>query len=119
VNLVADTLSALAHESRRVLIQRLALGPATSGQLSELLTGTRPATVQHLRVLADSGLVRSTAVGRHHWYELSPGPLFELERWLTAINDVYAAAPTLTVPREPSPRKSSTIARPTPPEDSP
>jgi DNA-binding transcriptional ArsR family regulator len=92
---LADVLNALADPSRRVLLQRLAHGPATSGQLAELLSISRPATSQHLHVLQAAGLVRSTALGRHRWHELAPSPLYLVEQWVRGLADTWAAAPTL------------------------
>jgi DNA-binding transcriptional ArsR family regulator len=92
---VGTVLVALADPSRRALLQRLAHGPATSGQLAELLPMSRPATSQHLRVLAAAGLLRTTVRGRHHWHELSPHPLYDLENWARTLLDRWAAAPTL------------------------
>jgi DNA-binding transcriptional ArsR family regulator len=92
---LAAVLNALADPSRRVLLQRLAHGPATSGQLAELLSVSRPATSQHLQVLQAAGLVRSTALGRHRWHELAPGPLYLVEQWVRSLADTWAAAPTL------------------------
>ena len=40
---LSATLRALADPSRRAQLQRLSYGPATSGQLAELLTMSRPA----------------------------------------------------------------------------
>ncbi|MEV8510356.1 metalloregulator ArsR/SmtB family transcription factor [Actinoplanes sp. NPDC051475] len=92
---LAAVLGALADPSRRVLLQRLAHGPATSGQLAELLSVSRPATSQHLQVLQATGLVRATALGRHRWYELAPGPLYLVEQWVRGLADTWAAAPSL------------------------
>ena len=106
---LSAALSALADPSRRALLQRLAHGPATSGQLAELLSVSRPATSQHLGVLHVAGLVAATPVGRHRWQELSPSPIYLVEHWTSRLVETWAAAPTLrlTTPepareREPS-----------------
>jgi DNA-binding transcriptional ArsR family regulator len=91
-------LTALADPSRRALLQRLAHGPATSGQLAELLPMSRPAASQHLRVLAAAGLMVTTVRGRHHWHELSTARLAEIEHWVRTLVDTWTAAPTLTTP---------------------
>jgi DNA-binding transcriptional ArsR family regulator len=95
---VGTVLVALADPSRRALLQRLAHGPATSGQLAELLPMSRPATSQHVRVLAEAGLVRTTVQGRRHWHELAPGRLYDVESWVRLLLDRWAAAPTLLEP---------------------
>jgi DNA-binding transcriptional ArsR family regulator len=79
------TLTAVADPSRRRLLARLAQGPATTGQLADLLPMSRPAVSQHLRLLQDAGLVRTTAHGRHRWHELATDPLLEVVRWAGAL----------------------------------
>jgi DNA-binding transcriptional ArsR family regulator len=106
-DLLGATLSALADPSRRALLQRLAHGPATSGQLAELLPMSRPAASQHLRVLADAGLVATTVRGRQHWHELSTSRLAEIEHWIRTLVDTWTAAPTLTRHSNPAPEAST------------
>jgi DNA-binding transcriptional ArsR family regulator len=84
-------LAAVADRSRRVLLQRLAHGSATTGQLAELLPMSRPAVSQHLKVLQDADLVRTQTRGRHRWHELSPAPLAAIERWASALSARHAA----------------------------
>ena len=43
-----------------------------------------PSFVQHLGVLENCGLVRSTKQGRVRTYALAPQPLKEAENWLAA-----------------------------------
>lgn len=74
--------AALADGSRRTMVDRLSRGPATVKELAEPLTMTLPAVLQHLRVLEDSGLVRSRKVGRVRTCELSPEVLTAAERWI-------------------------------------
>jgi DNA-binding transcriptional ArsR family regulator len=92
---LSAAFAALADPSRRALLQRLAHGPATSGQLAELLSVSRPATSQHLRVLHDSGLVTTTPIGRHRWQELGPAPIYLVENWTGRLVETWAGAPTL------------------------
>jgi DNA-binding transcriptional ArsR family regulator len=84
-------LAAVADRSRRVLLQRLAHGLATTGQLAELLPMSRPAVSQHLKVLQDAGLVRTAASGRHRWHELVPGPLLLLQAWAAELIELPAS----------------------------
>ena len=93
---LSATLAALADPSRRALLQRLAHGPATSGQLAELLPISRPATSQHLRVLSSAGLMETTVRGRQHWHALSTAGLAEVEHWVRTVMEIWTAAPTLT-----------------------
>ncbi|WP_433291444.1 ArsR/SmtB family transcription factor [Actinoplanes sp. CA-030573] len=93
---LSSTLAALADPSRRALLQRLAHGPATSGQLAELLPISRPATSQHLRVLAEAGLMNTTVLGRQHWHTLSTSRLAEIEHWIRTLVTTFSTAPALS-----------------------
>ena len=50
-------LKALADDSRRTMLEALAGGPATAGELAALLPIARPGVSRHLRVLREAGLV--------------------------------------------------------------
>jgi DNA-binding transcriptional ArsR family regulator len=93
-------LVAVADPTRRAMLQRLAHGPATTGQLAELFPISRPAVSQHLRVLQDAGLVRTDARGRHRWHQLDPRPLERAGGWFRELVDRHASAPPLR-PEEP------------------
>jgi len=57
---------------------------------------SRPAVSQHLRVLRDAGLVRSSRVGRRRVYALDPTGFEPLERylewWWEGVLAAYATA---------------------------
>lgn len=74
-------LAAIADPTRRAMIQRLAHGPATTGQLAALFPISRPAVSQHLRLLRDAGLVRTGADRRGAPNELVAEQLVLVERW--------------------------------------
>jgi DNA-binding transcriptional ArsR family regulator len=93
--LLGPVWGAVADGSRRRLLARLAHGPATTGQLAELVPISRPAVSQHLKVLLDAGLIRTTVVGRHRWHELSPDPLRAVARWATELVARHDHAPPL------------------------
>ena len=50
-------LRPVADESRRTLLEALAAGPASAGDLAALLPLARPGVSRHLRVLQEAGLV--------------------------------------------------------------
>lgn len=88
-------LTAVADVSRRRMVARLAQGPATTGQLAELLPISRPAVSQHLKLLQAAGLVRTTLVGRHRWHVLDPDPLHAVAHWATDVAARHDKAPPL------------------------
>jgi DNA-binding transcriptional ArsR family regulator len=76
-------LHALAHRTRRALLNRLAAGPAMVGELAEPIDMTRVAVSKHLRVLENARLISRTIDGRVHRCALRPEALREVEQWLT------------------------------------
>ena len=55
---------ALTDPTRRAMIERLSLGPATLSELDETLDMSLAAVMQHLRLLEESGVVQSEKTGR-------------------------------------------------------
>ncbi|MDX6201203.1 MAG: hypothetical protein QOF82_3375 [Frankiales bacterium] len=74
---------ALADPTRRAIVERLTRGPASVSELTAPLTMSMPAVLQHLRLLQDSGLVRSSKVGRVRTCEIEPTALRTAEQWIT------------------------------------
>ena len=75
-------LRALADPSRRTVVERLARGPVTAGELAELLPIARPGVSRHLRVLREAGLVEVRAEAQRRVYSLRAEPLAEIDEWL-------------------------------------
>jgi DNA-binding transcriptional ArsR family regulator len=73
---------ALADESRRAIVVRLARSPASVSELAAPLEMSLPSVMQHLDVLQRSGLVRSEKVGRVRTCRLEPAPMRTLEQWI-------------------------------------
>ncbi len=72
----------MADEGRRTLLESLANGPATAGELAALLPIARPGVSRHLRVLREAGLVEVHQEAQRRIYSLRPAPLAEVEEWL-------------------------------------
>jgi len=75
-------LRALGDESRRTLVEALAEGPATAGELAALLPIARPGVSRHLRVLREAGLVDVRPDAQRRVYLLRLEPLAEVDGWL-------------------------------------
>src|SRR3712207_9305114 len=73
---------ALADESRRATVVRLARGAASVSELAAPLEMSLPSVMQHLDVLQRSGLVRSEKVGRVRTCRLEPRPMRVPEQWI-------------------------------------
>jgi DNA-binding transcriptional ArsR family regulator len=80
---IEATFAALADPSRREMVDRLSLGPASVSELARPLKISLPAVVQHLHVLEASGLVRSHKVGRVRTCQIEPAALRAAEDWVT------------------------------------
>jgi DNA-binding transcriptional ArsR family regulator len=74
---------ALADPSRRAMVDRLTRGPASVSELAEPFDMTLAAVVQHLRVLEDSGVVRTEKVGRVRTCRIEPSALHTAEQWIS------------------------------------
>ncbi len=75
-------LRALSDQSRRRVLETLAGGPATAGELAALLPIARPGVSRHLRVLRETGLVEVRQQAQQRVYSLRPEPLAEVDEWL-------------------------------------
>ena len=89
---VATTFQALAEPTRRRILDLLLERPRPVGELVERLGLSQPGTSKHLRALRDAGLVRVRKDAQQRWYELSPGPLTEIDEWLQPYRKLWAAS---------------------------
>ncbi len=64
------------------MLEALADGPATAGELAALLPIARPGVSRHLRVLREAGLVEARSEAQRRIYELRPDALAEVDDWL-------------------------------------
>ena len=81
------TFQALADPTRRRVLERLGLGPATVTELAEPFDMALPSFLQHLKVLERSHLVRSEKIGRVRTVHLVPQQIESAERWLKVQRD--------------------------------
>jgi DNA-binding transcriptional ArsR family regulator len=75
------TFQALADPTRRGMVERLSLGPASVSELAQPYGMSLPAIVQHLALLEASGLVRSEKIGRVRTCRMEPAALSLAEQW--------------------------------------
>lgn len=74
--------AALAHPIRRSILERLAEGDCTVGDLATPHAVSMPAISRHLRVLEDAGLLEQTPDGRVRRCALKAKPLSAAFGWL-------------------------------------
>ena len=85
-NSQSDTLNrvfaALSDPTRRAILHRLCLGPATVTELAEPIDMSLNAVSKHLKALEKADLIRREVEGRVHHVFLNAAPLEEAERWV-------------------------------------
>lgn len=77
-----SVFGALSDATRRAILEELALGERTVGELAEPFDISRPAISKHLRVLERAGLVQRTPEGRISRCTLDASPLREAADWV-------------------------------------
>jgi DNA-binding transcriptional ArsR family regulator len=82
---------ALADPSRRLMVERLSVGPTSVSELARPLEMSLAAVVQHVQVLEASGLVSSAKVGRVRTCRLEPEALASVEGWVIERKREWAA----------------------------
>jgi DNA-binding transcriptional ArsR family regulator len=78
-----SVFQALSDPGRRVMVERLTLGPASVTELGRPLAMSMAAVLQHVQVLEASGLVRSRKVGRTRTCSINPAALRSVETWIS------------------------------------
>lgn len=73
---------ALGDPTRRQMLQRLAQGEQTVGQLAEPFSMSLAAASKHIRALEGAGLISREVVGRTHVCHLNAHPLRAADEWL-------------------------------------
>jgi DNA-binding transcriptional ArsR family regulator len=80
---------ALADPARRAMVERLTLGPASVSELARPLPMSLPAVMLHLKVLEESGLVKSQKMGRVRTCRLEPKMFSQAERWIAERRQMW------------------------------
>ena len=77
-----NALAALADPTRQRIVELLADGEHSAGEIAGEFRTSRPGVSRHLRVLREQGLVQARSDGRRRLYSLEPAPFAELDEWL-------------------------------------
>lgn len=84
---------ALAHPLRRRLLDHLRDGPQRTGELAERFEESRHVVMQHLNVLREADLVRTSKRGRTRINHLNPVPIQRIHRrWVSRYEAPWAEA---------------------------
>ena len=91
----SQVFAALADDTRRDIFEALRSGPKTVSTIASGRPISRPAVSQHLKVLADAGLVTATPKGTSRLYAVDPQGLAPLRAYLDRVwGDVLGAFAT-------------------------
>ncbi len=85
-----QSLAAIADPTRRRIVELLAEGERSAGELVEEFDLSAPAISQHLNVLREAGLVVTRAVGQSRIQSLNPAGFDELDAWLEKTRSVWS-----------------------------
>jgi len=80
---------ALGDPTRRAIVEQLCRGPKSARDLAAPLEITLAAVVQHLQRLEESGLIRTTKVGRVRTCEIEPAGLQVAQRWIAERRSLW------------------------------
>ena len=87
--MVNDPFRALSHPIRRGIVERLATGPATVGEVTRDFDVSKPAISKHLKVLEETGVISRVIEGRTHRLSLEPGVLDEAADWMERQREIW------------------------------
>ena len=88
---LSTTFAALADPTRRAILERLARGDATVGELAEPFAMSQPAISKHLSVLERAGLVTKDRDGVRRHCRISATPLRSATTWLEEYRRFWEA----------------------------
>lgn len=85
-----NSFAALADPTRRRIVETLAHGPLSSGEIAARFEITAPAISQHLKTLRAAKLVRVRAEGQRRIYALNREGVDELAIWVDQLRRFWA-----------------------------
>lgn len=74
--------TALADPTRRAVLSKLCENPSSVSELAKPFEMALPSFTQHLKVLEESGLVKSKKKGRVRTYSVAPKKIAIASQWL-------------------------------------
>ena len=86
-----DTLIALADDTRRRILKRLASGEARVTELAAPFDISLNSVSKHIRLLERAGLVHRRVAGRDHFLALDPKPFDELAQWMQQTREFWSS----------------------------
>ena len=89
MNSLDTTFAALADPTRRAILMRLARGEVTVKDLAKPFKMSQPAISQHLKVLAEAGLISTTVRAQERPRRLETAPLKQAIDWIEKYRQMW------------------------------
>jgi len=83
------SFAALSDPPRRAILQHLAQGPATAGEIAARFPLSQPAISRHLRLLGEAGLIARRVDAQRRPATLAPEGLTALTDWIGGLRASY------------------------------
>lgn len=80
---------ALSDGTRRTILERLAVGPASVSDLAKPFDMALPSLMQHLQIMEEAGLIVSEKKGRVRTCRLEAATLRDAENWLSTQRSLW------------------------------
>lgn len=84
-----DAFNAIAEPRRRQILDLLAAGERSVGEIVEALAMPQPQVSKHLRVLREVGLVEVRQEGRQRLYRLAGRELKAIHDWVSGFEELW------------------------------
>lgn len=89
--LMTDVFAALAHPTRRMLLDLVSAKERAVSDLVEAVGMSQPAVSKQLGVLRDAGLVKARVNGKKRMYRLDSAPLQDVDAWIARYRPYFEA----------------------------
>jgi DNA-binding transcriptional ArsR family regulator len=76
------TFAALSDPTRRDILERLSIGPASITELARPIGISLPGVMKHVRILEEANLVTTEKRGRTRECRLGRGDMEDVSRWI-------------------------------------
>ena len=86
---LSTVFAALSDPTRRAIIERLASGSASAGELAEPFGISKPAISKHLKVLENANLILRTKEAQWHRFQLQPDTLQSASEWIDTYRQFW------------------------------
>jgi DNA-binding transcriptional ArsR family regulator len=84
-----DVFQAIADPTRRDIINLIAHQPLNLNAIADNFDVSRPAISQHIKILAECGLIMMKQQGRQRYCEIQPQQLAEIADWVEPFRKLW------------------------------